>query len=315
MSVRLLVTCLSPAPLLRIAMAVGLVTLALPALGAQGSLLAITVGPHETRWLDAKELKVRLDGPPLNVTVPAPGADPGLPVYADVIPPGKHTIEVEAGFTGNSAAFSYVEGYVFRMNGQLEIDVPPGQGVTVNVKVVARSGLTVEWTDKFTLALSSTVFQSERAAAAQLPESAPALAVGAAAADLTRPPPPAPTPTALVRREGAGACTVEPPRFRFGKHDLQPEDRARLEGFAACLNGSGDAAVIAGHADATGPVQVNKRLSTERARAVVEYLVKQGVERKRLAVKGYGSSRLACTEKTAACNARNRRAEAIVSQP
>ncbi len=312
MSARRLVTRLSPARLLQAALAASFASLAPPALGSQGSLLQITVGPHETSWLDARELKVRLDGPPLGVRVPEPGADPALPVYSDVIRPGKHVLEVEAGFTGNSEAFSYVEGYVFRMNGQVEIDAPPGQAVVVNVKVVARHGLTLEWTEKFALALKASTFQSEQAAAAQLPDTkGPA----AAALDEPRPAPPSPTPASFVRREGAGACTLEPPRFRFGKRDLLPADRPRLAEFAACLKESGDLAVIAGHADPKGPAAYNDWLSAERARAVVEYLVAQGVPRARLAAKGYGSSRLACTERTAECNARNRRAEAITSQP
>jgi outer membrane protein OmpA-like peptidoglycan-associated protein len=314
MSVRRLVTRLSPVHPFRTALAGSLAALALPALGAQGSLLQITVGPHQTKWLEAKELKVRLDGPPLNVTVPAPGADPALPVYSDVIRPGKHMVEVEAGFIGNSEAFSYVEGYVFRMHGQVEIDAPPGQAVVVNVKVVTRSGLTLEWTDKFTLALEAKTIQSERAAAAQLPE-AEAPATAAATPDETRPRPPSPTAAAFVGRQGAGACTVDPPRFRFGKRDLQPADLAGLDRFADCLKESGDLAVIAGHTDSRGPRDYNHWLSTERARAVVNHLVKLGVPRSRLAAEGYGSSHLVCTEKTAACNARNRRAEAIVSQP
>lgn len=297
-----------------------LAAVALPALAAQGSLLEITVGPHETTWLEAKELKVLLDGAPLAATVPAPKADPAQPVFSDVVTPGKHRVDVEAGFIGNSDAFSYVEGYVFRMTGQLDIDAPPGQAVGVNVKVVKRSGLTLEWTDRFKLALKASAYASERAAAAQVPDAPPATAVAKAEPEAKPEPEPEkpaaePVPAVFVEREGAGACTLEPPHFAFAKHVLAAGDRARLDEFAVCLKQSGDAVVIEGHTDPRGSAQYNEWLSGERAGAVVDHLLERGVERSRLAIKAYGFTRLLCTDKTEQCNARNRRAEAIVSQP
>ena len=316
MSVHPAVTRLPPARHLRVAFASSLAALALPALGTQGSLLEITVGPHDTGGLEAKELKVKLDGAPLNVTVPVPGADSAVPVYSDVIRPGKHTVEVEARFVGKSNVFSYVEGYVFRMNGQLDIDAPPGQAVVLNVKVVTKSGITVEWTSKFKLALQADHYQSERAAASRIPDvEPPANALAAMTPDETRLPPPEPRPARFVPRQGAGACTLDPPHFRFAKYDLQPADRVRLNRFAICLKESGDAVLIEGHSDPRGNAEYNQWLSAQRADEVVEYLVKQGVARSRLATQAYGFKRRDCTEKTESCFARNRRAEAIVSQP
>ena len=68
----------------RILVAAALASLALPAAAAPGSLLEITLGPHETGWLQAKELKVQVDGTSLPVTLPAAGADPAVPVYSGV---------------------------------------------------------------------------------------------------------------------------------------------------------------------------------------------------------------------------------------
>lgn len=316
MSVRRVVTRLLPAQLLRPALAAALAALALPALAAQGSLLEITVGPNETKWLDAKELKVLLDGAPLAVTVPAPGADPAQPVYSDVLAPGRHRIDVEAAYVGNSEAFSYVKDYVFRMKGELDIDAPAAEAVGVNIKVVARSGLTVEWTDKFTLALKASTYESQRAAAAQVPD-APPPAVAAAPAPEPEPEKPAaqPAPAPAVERQGAGACTLEPPHFAVAKHALDAAARARLDKFATCLVQSGDAALIEGYADPRGSAQYNDWLSGERAGEVADYLAKRGVARSRLTTKAYGFSRLLCEEKTQECWARNRRAEAVVSRP
>lgn len=316
MSVRRVVSGLLPAQLLRSALAAALAALALPALAAQGSLLEITVGPHETKWLDPKDLKVLLDGAPLAVTVPAPGADPAQPVYSDVLSPGKHRVDVEAAFIGNSEAFSYLKDYVFRMKGELDIDAPPGEAVGVNIKVVARSGLTVEWTDKFRLALKASTYQSERAAAARVPD-APPPAVAAAPEPEPEPETPAaqPAPAPAVERQGAGACTLEPPHFAVAKHALDAAARARLDQFATCLAQSGDAALIEGYANPRGSAQYNDRLSGERAREVADYLAKRGVARSRLTTKAYGFTRLLCEEKTQECWARNRRAEAVVSTP
>ena len=48
---------------------------------------------------------------------------------------------------------------------------------------------------------------------------------------------------------------------------------------------------VQGHADARGPESYNKKLSADRARAVLEYMVKHGVAESRLSSQGFGSSR------------------------
>ena len=47
---------------------------------------------------------------------------------------------------------------------------------------------------------------------------------------------------------------------------------------------------ISGHTDNTGSYSINMRLSTERAKAVVDYLVEQGIGDSRLEYKGYADS-------------------------
>ena len=47
---------------------------------------------------------------------------------------------------------------------------------------------------------------------------------------------------------------------------------------------------IGGHTDSRGPASYNRKLSGERAQSVVRWLVKNGVERDRLAYKGYGET-------------------------
>ena len=48
---------------------------------------------------------------------------------------------------------------------------------------------------------------------------------------------------------------------------------------------------VEGHADERGPDNFNQKLSEDRARAVMEFLVKQGIAQDRLSSIGYGSTR------------------------
>ena len=72
---------------------------------------------------------------------------------------------------------------------------------------------------------------------------------------------------------------------------------------------------VQGHTDETGDAAANRALSQRRAQAVVEYLVKAGIARRRLTAKGIGPGQPVCTEvdgqgnRTDACRDRNRRVE------
>ncbi|PIB34761.1 hypothetical protein BFP72_04755 [Reichenbachiella sp. 5M10] len=69
---------------------------------------------------------------------------------------------------------------------------------------------------------------------------------------------------------------------------------------------------IEGHTDNVGSREVNEKLSTERAKAVVDYLVSQGISEFRLAYKGYGSSRPIVPNSTPQNRALNRRVEFLI---
>lgn len=66
---------------------------------------------------------------------------------------------------------------------------------------------------------------------------------------------------------------------------------------------------IRGHTDGHGSVDYNQRLSENRAKAVVDYLVSKGVDVKRLQYKGFGKSQPIDTNATDEGRARNRRVE------
>ena len=69
---------------------------------------------------------------------------------------------------------------------------------------------------------------------------------------------------------------------------------------------------IAGHTDGHGSVEYNQRLSENRARSVVDYLVSHGIDARRLSFKGYGKSHPIATNATEEGRAKNRRVEFIV---
>ncbi|MCL2798956.1 MAG: OmpA family protein [Endomicrobia bacterium] len=69
---------------------------------------------------------------------------------------------------------------------------------------------------------------------------------------------------------------------------------------------------IEGHTDSTGSVGLNKRLSTQRAKAVYDEFVKNGIPEEKLTYIGFGLSMPKASNKTAAGRAQNRRVEIFV---
>ncbi|HKO51857.1 MAG TPA: OmpA family protein [Polyangiaceae bacterium] len=71
---------------------------------------------------------------------------------------------------------------------------------------------------------------------------------------------------------------------------------------------------VEGHADERGPDNFNQKLSEDRARAVMEFLVKQGIAQARLSSIGYGSTRPLVDTKSEYALLLNRRVEFTVSR-
>lgn len=70
--------------------------------------------------------------------------------------------------------------------------------------------------------------------------------------------------------------------------------------------------VINGHTDNIGSLKINDQLSLSRAKVVMNYLVKKGVEAKRLTAKGYAFSMPIADNKLSKGRALNRRVEIVV---
>jgi outer membrane protein OmpA-like peptidoglycan-associated protein len=99
--------------------------------------------------------------------------------------------------------------------------------------------------------------------------------------------------------------------FNSGKSTFKTTDvPTRLDAIAVIIKKYPTAKFsVEGHTDSDGSDKFNQKLSEDRATAVVNYLVKNGVESSRLTSVGYGESKPIDTNKTKAGKANNRRTE------
>ena len=98
--------------------------------------------------------------------------------------------------------------------------------------------------------------------------------------------------------------------FDFDKSSLRSESFPELNRIISLMKDkSGMQIEIAGHADATGPESYNLSLSERRARAVVQYLTRQGIDSGRISVVFYGEARPVAPNTTPDGRRRNRRVE------
>jgi outer membrane protein OmpA-like peptidoglycan-associated protein len=104
--------------------------------------------------------------------------------------------------------------------------------------------------------------------------------------------------------------------FKTGVAELLPVAEDRLDGVAQALKqlDASQKVVIEGHTDSRGSEESNERLSKERAEAVRDYLVKQGVSGAQLTAVGKGESEPIADNETAEGRANNRRVEIVIKK-
>ncbi|MCQ2203306.1 MAG: OmpA family protein [Bacteroidales bacterium] len=101
--------------------------------------------------------------------------------------------------------------------------------------------------------------------------------------------------------------------FDFNSTELKEESQVELNRLASLLKSNPSMKVeIGGHTDNVGSADFNKRLSNDRAKATVDYLVKHGITSSRISFKGYGMTMPIATNDTEEGRAQNRRIEAKV---
>jgi outer membrane protein OmpA-like peptidoglycan-associated protein len=102
--------------------------------------------------------------------------------------------------------------------------------------------------------------------------------------------------------------------FDTGRYVLRPGAREKLAKISGIvLAHPGLKLDVEGHTDSVGGDALNQRLSEERARAVQEYLIAQGIGPAGVTAKGFGKTMPVADNATAAGRQRNRRVELVVS--
>jgi outer membrane protein OmpA-like peptidoglycan-associated protein len=120
----------------------------------------------------------------------------------------------------------------------------------------------------------------------------------------------------LQTRDTARGLIVSMPDvlFETGKADLSMNARERLAKVAGILVAYPDIRVeIDGYTDSTGTVDLNQRLSENRAESVREYLAHQGVPASALSARGFGQDNPVASNDTVSGRQENRRVELVVS--
>lgn len=98
--------------------------------------------------------------------------------------------------------------------------------------------------------------------------------------------------------------------FDFDKYNIKPEMQQYIDMGANVLKGrSGNVQVsVDGHCDEWGTDEYNQALGLRRANAVKQALVTLGINSRQISVRSYGETQPVCTDRTAECDAKNRRA-------
>jgi hypothetical protein len=102
--------------------------------------------------------------------------------------------------------------------------------------------------------------------------------------------------------------------FDTGKSTLSPESVATIAQAANAYRVlKGQSVAVSGHTDTTGPAGYNQRLSRDRAAAVSNELLKDGVPQSAIAAMGYGETNLPVQTAQDVAERRNRSVDIAIS--
>lgn len=110
--------------------------------------------------------------------------------------------------------------------------------------------------------------------------------------------------------------TVEKIYFAFDKYNISMPMQEVVRTNADLFNTEvpNTKILVEGNCDEWGTDEYNQALGLRRAKAGKEALVARGVAADRISIKSYGETNPVCTERTRACDARNRRDDFKISQ-
>lgn len=114
----------------------------------------------------------------------------------------------------------------------------------------------------------------------------------------------------LVPIEKGGKIILKNIFFETDSYNLKQESYVELQKLVDFLNQNPDLNIeIGGHTDNIGTEQYNQILSENRAKSVVDYLIENKIDKKRLTYKGYGFSEPLTSNNIEEGRAQNRRTE------
>ena len=101
--------------------------------------------------------------------------------------------------------------------------------------------------------------------------------------------------------------------FNTASYELLPASDTELDKLVRLLRGNPSLRIeLGGHTDNVGNDAANQKLSEQRANAVREHLIGQGIDPERIQARGYGEARPMATNETEEGRALNRRTEVTV---
>jgi lipid-binding SYLF domain-containing protein len=110
----------------------------------------------------------------------------------------------------------------------------------------------------------------------------------------------------------SGRVTLQNVHFATGKADITPDSETSLANAVQAMKDNPDWKIrVEGFTDSTGDKAANLKLSEDRAEAVANWLADHGVDRSRLATKGYGEDKPVASNETQAGRRKNRRVELV----
>ena len=109
--------------------------------------------------------------------------------------------------------------------------------------------------------------------------------------------------------EGKTICAIDDINFDFNSSDIREESFAYLDKLASTIIRMNAQVEVKGHTDSTGPDDVNMRISRQRAKAVMDYLIDQGVNPNKISYSFYGATRPLVSNETIEGRRINRRVE------
>ena len=126
---------------------------------------------------------------------------------------------------------------------------------------------------------------------------------------IAAPPTATPRPAPAAVRDFVTDHVLGPVYFDAGRSTTRPGDERILDTHAAWLKRNrNQLLLIEGHTDGPGRDAPSLAIGGQRAAWVKAYLVSKGVDADRIETISYGGTQPMCTEKTAICRAKNRRA-------